>query len=48
MLQAEPQVDVDDNGEPLVDNTDQQTQQQKKIEEDPMVKKALDILGVRA
>ncbi|MBV8732982.1 MAG: PDZ domain-containing protein [Acidobacteriia bacterium] len=48
VLQAEPQVDVDDNGEPLVDNTDQQTQQQKKIEEDPMVKKALDILGVRA
>jgi carboxyl-terminal processing protease len=49
ILQAEPQVDVDDNGEPLVENNnDQQPQQQKKLEEDPMVKKALDILGTRA
>jgi carboxyl-terminal processing protease len=48
VLQTEPQVDVDDNGEPLVENNDQQTQPQKKLEDDPMIKKAMDVLGARA
>ncbi|HEY7389537.1 MAG TPA: S41 family peptidase [Bryobacteraceae bacterium] len=45
VLQAEPQVDVDDNGEPLTDTDAPQAQQQKKLEDDSMVKKALEILG---
>jgi carboxyl-terminal processing protease len=50
VLQAEPQVDVDENGEPLAETNDQQQQpeQQKKLEDDPMVKKALDLLGTKA
>lgn len=49
VLQAEPQVDVDDNGEPLAETNDQQQpEQQKKLEDDPMVKKALDLLGAKA
>ena len=49
VLQQEPQVDVDDNGEPLPEVNDQkQPEQQKKLEEDPMVKKALDLLGAKA
>ena len=43
--EADSQVDYDDNGEPLPQANDQQQQQQKKLEEDPMVKKALEILG---
>jgi carboxyl-terminal processing protease len=45
VLQAEPQVDVDENGEPLGDADEPQAQQQKKLDDDPMVKKALEILG---
>jgi carboxyl-terminal processing protease len=49
VLQPEPQVDVDDAGEPLPEaNDQQQPEQQKKLEDDPVVKKALDVLGVRA
>jgi carboxyl-terminal processing protease len=49
VLQAEPQVDVDENGEPLAETNDQQQpDQQKKLEDDPMVKKALDLLGAKA
>jgi carboxyl-terminal processing protease len=50
VLQPEPQVDVDENGEPLAETNDQQPpeQQQKKLEDDPMVKKALDLLGTKA
>jgi carboxyl-terminal processing protease len=42
--EADSQVDYDDNGEPILDNTDQQ-QKQKKLEEDPVVKKALEVLA---
>ena len=49
VLQVEPQVEFDDNGEPLPESTkEQQPQPQKKLEDDPMVKKALQILGVKA
>jgi carboxyl-terminal processing protease len=46
---AEPdvQVDYDENGEPIPETQDAQ-QAPKKTEEDPVVKKALDILGVKA
>ena len=44
VAEAEAQVDYDDNGEPLP-QTEQQVQQQKKpTEEDPVVKKALEVL----
>jgi carboxyl-terminal processing protease len=46
VLQAEPQVETDENGEPLPDTDTPQVQPQKKLEDDPMVKKALEILGV--
>src|SRR5215469_12342898 len=46
VLQAEPQVDVDENGEPLPETNQPQAQPQKKLDDDPMVKKALEILGV--
>jgi carboxyl-terminal processing protease len=49
VLQVEPQVEFDDNGEPLPESTkEQQAQPQKKLEDDPMVKKALQILGLKA
>ena len=50
VVQAEQQVDLDDNGEPLPENPKEQQQPapQKKLDEDPMVKKALEILGVKA
>lgn len=48
VLQAEPLPEFDDNGEPLPETKEQQPQQQKKLEEDPAVKKALDLLGVKA
>jgi carboxyl-terminal processing protease len=48
---AEPdvQVDYDDNGEPIPLTPEQlQQQQRKKMEDDPVVKKALEVLGSRA
>jgi carboxyl-terminal processing protease len=43
------QIEYDDNGEPLPESVDQQQQQQKKkLEDDPVVKKALEVLGVKA
>ena len=49
VLQTEPQVDVDDNGEPLPEEPKaQQAAPQKKLDEDPMVKKALEVLGAKA
>jgi len=46
VVQAEPQVDYDENGEPLPEATkEEQPQPQKKLEDDPMVKKALELLG---
>ena len=47
VLQAEPLPEFDDNGEPLPETKEQQPQQQKKLEEDPAVKKALDLLGAK-
>jgi carboxyl-terminal processing protease len=44
---AEPQVEVDDNGEPIAEPEPQQPQR-KKLEDDPVVKKAVEILGVVA
>jgi carboxyl-terminal processing protease len=46
MLQAEPQAGLDENGEPLPEVNEPQAQPQKKLEDDPMVKKALELLGV--
>jgi carboxyl-terminal processing protease len=43
--EADSQVDYDDNGEPILDNADQQPQKQKKLEDDPIVKKGLEILA---
>ena len=42
--EADAQVDYDDNGEPIVDQNDQQ-QKQKKLEDDPIVKKGLEVLA---
>ena len=42
--EADSQVDYDDNGEPILDTPDQQ-QKQKKLEDDPVVKKGLEILA---
>jgi carboxyl-terminal processing protease len=46
--EADTQVDYDDNGEPIVDTTDQQPPKQKKLEDDPVVKKGLEILSKAA
>ena len=46
--EADSQVDYDDNGEPILDTTDQQTPKQKKLEDDPIVKKGLEILSKTA
>jgi carboxyl-terminal processing protease len=40
---TEPQVDVDENGEPLP--RVQEPQKQKKLEDDPVVKKGLEVLN---
>ena len=47
VLQAEAVPEFDDNGEPLPEAKEQQPQQQKKLEEDPAVKKALELLGAK-
>jgi carboxyl-terminal processing protease len=47
LAEAEPVAQYDDNGEPLP-TPDAQPQPQKKLEEDPMVKKALELLGAKA
>jgi len=47
--EAEVQVDYDDNGEPIPLTPEQlQQQQKKKMEDDPVVKKALEVLGSKA
>jgi len=47
--EAEVQVDYDDNGEPIPLTPEQLQQQQKnKMEDDPVVKKALEVLGSKA
>jgi len=45
VLQVEPQVEYDENGEPLPVANEPQPQSQKKLEDDPMVKKALELLA---
>jgi len=47
--EADVQVEYDDNGEPLPENPAQQQQDlKKKVEDDPVVKKALEVLGAKA
>ena len=41
---AEPQIEYDDNGEPIAEPETQPTQP-KKLEDDPVVKKAIEVLG---
>jgi len=49
VAEAEPTVEYDDNGEPLPEaNPQQQQDLKKKLEDDPVVKKALEVLGVKA
>ena len=45
VAEPEPQVDVDENGEPLNTVQEPAPQPQKKVEDDPIVKKALDVLA---
>jgi carboxyl-terminal processing protease len=45
--EPEPQIDYDENGEPIATAQDQQPQPQK-LEDDPVLKKALEVLGVKA
>ncbi len=48
VAEADVQVEYDDNGEPLPEaNPQQQQDVKKKVEEDPVVKKALEVLGVK-
>ena len=49
-LLAEPevQVDVDESGEPLPETPDAQPPAPKKLEDDPLMKKALELLGVKS
>ncbi|HWB83690.1 MAG TPA: S41 family peptidase [Bryobacteraceae bacterium] len=48
MLEPEPQVDYDENGEPLPEAPDEAQPQQKNPQDDPMVKKALELLSGKA
>ena len=45
---ADLQIEYDDNGEPIPESMEQLQQQQKDVENDPVVKKALEVLGVKA
>jgi carboxyl-terminal processing protease len=48
VTEAEIQVDYDDNGEPLPETPAQAQQDlKKKLEDDPVVKKALEVLGAK-
>lgn len=48
VAEADVQVEYDDNGEPLPETPAQQQQdQKKKLEDDPVVKKAMEVLGVK-
>jgi hypothetical protein len=42
---ADTQIDVDDNGEPLADAAGPEKGQTKKVEDDAVVKKALELLA---
>jgi len=45
VAEPEPQLEYDDNGEPIVQPEPQQPAPQKKLEDDPVLKKALELLG---
>jgi len=45
VAEAEAAVNYDENGEPIPEAQPQQPPQPKKLEDDPVVKKALEILG---
>jgi carboxyl-terminal processing protease len=47
LSEPEAQVDFDENGEPLPEKPDAQ-QPQRKLEDDPLLKKALEVLGAKA
>lgn len=47
VAEPEPQIDYDENGEP-VPVQEQPQAQPKKLEDDPVLKKALEVLGVKA
>jgi len=44
VAEQEAQIDYDDNGEPIITPEQAQTQQKKAVEDDPVVKKALEVL----
>ena len=44
VAEPESQVDYDDNGEPIAEPSDAQPTQQKKVENDIVVKKALELV----
>jgi carboxyl-terminal processing protease len=46
--EPEVQVDIDENGEPIPGLPEAAPPPQKKAEDDPVVKKALEVLGVKA
>jgi carboxyl-terminal processing protease len=45
VAEPEPQVDVDENGEPIPEVQEPQTPANKNLQDDPVVKKALEVLG---
>ena len=47
VAEPEPQVEYDENGEPIA-TQEQQQPEQKKLENDPVLKKALEVLGTKA
>jgi len=48
VAEADLQIEYDDNGEPIPESMEQIQQQQKNVENDPVVKKALEVLGAKA
>jgi carboxyl-terminal processing protease len=44
VAEQEAQIDYDDNGEPIIPAEQQQNQQKKETQDDPVVKKALEVL----
>ena len=49
VAEADVQVEYDDNGEPVAETPAQQQQDlKKKVEDDPVVKKAMEVLGAKA
>jgi carboxyl-terminal processing protease len=46
VAEPEPQVDVDENGEPIPEAQEPQQPAKKSLEDDPVMKKALEVLGI--